>query len=215
MKKHTATQLRNLLSSRARIVNESSFFRVIAPAPPVVTYRKTDRHLYARWLVTRVGYKTDPEGGHFLDGHNKTFLVVSADQKQSELVLALSWASEKYGYPPDEWVKTPFGSWAPKTALDTALRHHLPHLFAEEGEDATPVEPSGVIETTIHTPIDRVTSPTVETDGWYRVVGANVAVFIRATNADDAEKRVQHMIQRMTMDCSLELHITKRDPEVD
>lgn len=63
-------------------------------------------------------------------------------------------------------------------------------------------------------------SPKVEissfdADGWYRVVGAGVAVFVQATDAANARGRVEHMIKRMSMDASLELHITRRDSEVN
>lgn len=61
----------------------------------------------------------------------------------------------------------------------------------------------------------KVDVSTVETDGWYRVVGSGVGVFTYATSAEDAKKRVMFMINRISMDASLELHVTKRDPEVN
>lgn len=208
MKKVSAKKLREMLAD-IQAHNEGRLFKAVQPAPPVITHRPANRHQRARWVVTRVGYKTDPEHGHFLDGGNKIFPISSADHKQSELVRAIGWASEKYGYEIGEWEKTPFGSWTPKSALETALRHYLPELF----ETSVYVPPTVLPDMRpLAEAVQHVSS--IETDGWYRVLGANVAVFIQATSEHDAKTRVEHMINRMTMDVTLDLHITKRDPEV-
>lgn len=198
MKKISATRLRDMLE-QVVVHNDHNLFQHVKPVPPVISYAKSDRHQYARWRVWRPGFKVNPNA-HWHDGGAKTFLVASAQKKAEQFEAAKNWASEKYGYTIDEWEKTPYGSWVPKDALEAALRHHLPHLFVEEGDDTTLIESA-------RTRVDTG-------DDWYRVVGANVAVFIQATDAEDAKKRVMHMINRLTMDCSLELHITKRDPEV-
>lgn len=214
MKKVSAKKLRELLAD-VRAHTEGRLFKPVQPAPPVITHRSANRHQRARWVVTRVGYKTDPEHGHFLDGRNKIFPISSVDHKQSELVRAIGWASEKYGYTIDEWEKTPFGSWTPKSALETALRHYLPELFDAEASKTTTVYAPPTQLPDVR-PLAEVVQhvPSIETDGWYRVVWANVAVFIQATSEHDAKTRVKHMINRMTMDVTLDLHITKRDPEV-
>lgn len=251
MKKVSAKKLRELLAD-VRAHTENQLFKPVLPAPPVISYQPANRHQRARWVVTRVGYKTDPEHGHFLDGHNKIFRVDGVTPKEPARVLAIDWASEEYGYTTAEWAKTPFGSWVPKVALETALRHYLPELFGEStstgdpvvkritdklyGEDpewaeSTPeVKPTGRSAGNTGESIRRafdflkgesrtdeslkVDVSSVDADGWYRVVGANVAVFIQATSEHDAKTRVELMINRMTMNCTLSLHITKRDPEV-
>ena len=235
MKKVSAKKLRELLAD-VRAHNEGQLFKPVLPEPPVISYRKSDRHQFARWVVARSGYKTDPEHGHFLDGHNKVFPVTAATTRVGQFIRAREWASEKYGYTIDEWEKTPFGSWAPKTALDAALWHYLPELFEESTSAGDPTV-ARIVEkmygddadepqtTTVYIPptqlpdvrplsevIQHVSS--VKTDGWYRVVGANVAVFIQATSEHDAKNRVEHMINRMTMDGGGVLYTTKRDPEV-
>lgn len=252
MKKVSAKKLREMLVD-VRAHTEGRLFKPVQPAPPVITHRSANRHQRARWVVTRVGYKTDPEHGHFLDGGNKIFPIDAVYLKQTQLEAAIDWASEKYGYTADEWVRTPFGSWAPKAALEHALRHYLPELFGEStstgdpvvkritdklyGEDpewaeSTPeVKPTGRSAGNTGESIRRafdflegesrtdeslkVDVSSVDADGWYRVVGANVAVFIQATSEHDAKTRVELMINRMTMNCTLSLHITKRDPEVN
>lgn len=93
--------------------------------------------------MSRSGYKTDPEGGHFLNQFNKVFIITASTSSDAQRNAAMAWASERY-----------------------------------------------------------------------RVVGANVAVFIQATSEHDVKTRVEHMINRMTMNCDLNLYITKRDPEV-
>lgn len=235
MKKTSAKKLRELLAG-VRLHNEAHLFKPVLPTPPVISYRSSNRHQRGRWVVTRAGHKTDPKHGHFLDAYNKVFPVDGVNSKQTQLVRAIGWASEKYGYTIDEWEKTPFGSWAPKDALKAALLHYLPELFEEStstsdptvkritdklySEDPEWVESTLDVESTSR-PVDstsesitRAQDSSVSTDGWYRVVGANVAVFIQAASTDDAKNRVTHMIQRMSMDCSLELYTTKRDPEV-
>lgn len=306
MKKISVKRLRDMLE-QVVVHNDHGLFKHVRPVPPVLSYTKQDRHWSACWRVWRAGLVVDPEA-HWHDNHAKTFIVSSAQEKAEQFAAAKDWASERYGYTTDEWVKTPYGSWAPRTGLEAALRHHLPHLFVEEGENTTSIEPSGVRETTIHIPGDPVVKRITDklySDGtdevikkipshgdvlringltsiedsdvrtaaldayseewegsryevrdhqralraavkagvevvlahlnsrendvddhgadentengalhWYEVRGANVAVFVQALDEHDARSRVRRMINRMTMDCSLELHITKRDPKM-
>lgn len=152
----------------------------------------------------------------------------------------------------DEWVKTPFGSWAPKDALEAALRHHLPELFKEKKSTGDPVvkritdksyaddpervesepvidplrRPIGDMSESIRKAFDllegdsrvdesmKVNVSSVETDGWYRVVVAGVAVFTQATSEQDALQRIDHMVRHMATSANVNPHITKRDPEV-
>lgn len=141
VKKMSAKKLRELLAD-AGVHNDYQLTKMIMPTPPIIAYRKTNRHQFARWIVARHGYKTDPEHGHFLDGYNKVFPITPVISRDAQLIRAREWASEKYGYTIDEWVKTPFGSWAPKDVLEAALRHHLyhraPHLFT--GENSAPTD---------------------------------------------------------------------------
>lgn len=247
MKKIAAKKLRELLAD-VQVHNERQLFKPVLPAPPVISYRKTDRHQFARWVVARSGHKTDPEHGHFLDGGNKIFPVTAATTRDGQFIRARDWASEKYGYTTDEWVKTPFGGWAPKVALESALWHYLPELFEKPTTtiyippttlpDARPLDevikktlvrdheqamgaalqvavPVAHAHLSAHENTTNEDDTSAETDGWYRVVGANVAVFIKAMSEHDAKNRVEHMINRLTMDCDLNLHVTKRDPEVN
>jgi hypothetical protein len=62
----------------------------------------------ARWQVTRPGFRTDPNGAWYNNGH-KTFWVYSRADKEPKLFEAKAWASERYGI--KEWARTPFGSW--------------------------------------------------------------------------------------------------------
>jgi hypothetical protein len=223
MKKIAAAKLRDQLAY-VGVHGDRQLFTAVETMPPVIVYRLSNRHAYPRWLVTRPGYKTDPTYGHFLDGHNKAFVVKRRDDKKPQLELAIDWASKKYSFTLDEWVKTPYGSWAPRAVLETALRHHLPHLFGESGSTVTPIESTGATETALYShvsappvdaPAEAVEPPGQDTDGWYRVLGANVAVFVQATNADDARGRVEHMINHTLTDVTPTLHVRPaRDEEL-
>lgn len=120
-----------------------------------------------------------------------------------------------------------------KLTGDPVVKHITDKLYAEDPEMAeservtNPLRrPVGDMSESIRKAFDllegesrvdesmKVDVSTVETDGWYRVVGAGVAVFTYATSEQDARNRIEHMIQRVTMDVDTNLHITKRDPEV-
>lgn len=279
MKKISAKRLRDMLE-QVVVHNDHGLFRHVKPVPPVLSFTKRDRLWSACWRVWRPGLRVDPNA-HWHDHGAKTFLVGSAQEKAEQFETARNWASEKYGYTTD-WVKTPFGSWVPKDALDAALRHYLPDLFEETVyvpptvlpdmrpldevikkipshgdvlriEGLSSVEDSNVRQAALdaysevwipskgltrdhergmraalqaavpiaHAHLNACKSSTGvddDTDGtshWYEVRGAGVTVLVRAIDETDAETRVKRLINRMTMDCSLELHITRRDSEVD
>lgn len=215
MRKISAKWLREMLNV-VKVVNDHEFSKVVQPVPPMVSYAKADRYWSARWYVWRAGYKVDPNA-HWHDNGAKVFQVGKVNgvsDKNDQFTAAVAWASEKYTHWSDEWVKTPFGAWMPQDALEQALRHHLPELFKEKKPTADPVVQRIVEKMYGDDPEMAESEPTVETDGWYRVVGAGVAVFTYATSEQDARNRVEHMIQRVTMDVDTNLHITKRDPEV-
>jgi hypothetical protein len=253
VKKISAKRLREMLST-VRVYNDHGLSMVVSPTPPVVSYTKAERYWSAKWSVWRVGHRTDPKS-HWHDGGAKVFTVEHVNgslNKDEQFTAAIAWANERYTKWSDEWVKTPFGAWMPKDALEAALRHHLPELFVTKGAgdpvvkritdklyaddpewaESTAVvdplrQPVGDISESIRKAFDLlegesrtdasrdVDVSTVETDGWYRVVGAGVAVFIQATGEQDALNRVEHMTRRVTMDVDTNLHVIKRDPEVN
>lgn len=256
MKKVSTKRLREMLDN-ARAHNDHELFKAVNPAPPLISHSAADKWRSPKWRVWRVGFKTDPNA-HWQDGGAKTFVIsrhgdeTPGQAKARVFTTAVAWASEKYTQWSDEWVRTPFGSWAPKDALEQALRHHLPELFAVKGagdpavkritdklyaEDPewaestpnveTPQRPIGDMSESIRKAFDllegdsrvdesmKTEVSSVDADGWYRVVGSGVAVFTQATSAEDAKRRMMFMIDRISMDASLQLHVTKRDPEVN
>lgn len=253
MKKVSAKRLREMLEA-VKIYNDHGLTWVVDPTPPVISYAKAGRHWSAKWFVWRTGHKVDPNA-HWHDHGAKVFPVSNVGgtlNKDEQFIAATAWASEKYVRWSDEWVKTPFGSWMPKDALEVALRHHLPELFVVKGagdpvvkritdklyaEDPewaestpnveTPQRPVGDMSESIRKAFDLLEGDSrvdesmktgvssVDADGWYRVVGSGVAVFTQATSAEDAKRRMMFMIDRISMDASLQLHVTKRDPEVN
>lgn len=280
MKKISAKQLREMLLELS-VYNDHELFKIVNPTPPVISHVTSNKWQSPRWRVWRVGRNVDPNA-HWKDNGAKAFLILRVrdetpgQAKNRAFNAAVAWASEKYTRWSDEWVKTPFGSWVPKDALEIALSYHLPEHFGRtvyvpptelpdmrplsEAVKKAPLEPTGdsvvkritdklyaedpewaesepAVETqarpvgdmseSIRKAFDllegesrvdesmKVDVSTVETDGWYRVVGSGVGVFTYATSAEDAKKRVMFMINRISMDASLELHVTKRDPEVN
>lgn len=222
----SAKRLRELLVTRG-VRNDHDLSKVVQPTPPVISYAKADRYWTQKWYVWRVGFNLDPNA-HWHDRGKKVFAVGKVhgvSDKSEQFIAATAWASERYTQWSDEWVKTPFGSWMPQDALEQALQFHLPELFDGAGRTPKVVGDSVVKRITDklygEDPEFAESVPSVDPyvmsldgDGWYRVVGSGVAVFIHATNQEDALKRVKFMAQRMSMDASLEWHITKRDPEV-
>lgn len=256
MKKISAKKLREMLLE-SRVHNDHELFKVVNPTPPVISHVTSSKWESPRWRVWRVGRKVDPNA-HWKDNGAKTFLIscvgdeTPGQAKNRAFNAAVAWASEKYTRWSDEWVKTPLGSWAPKDALEAALRHHLPELFKEKKSTGDPVvkhitdklyaedpewvestpkvetqeRPVGDMSESIRKAFDllegdsrvdesmKVDVSTVETDGWYRVVVAGVAVFTQATSEQDALQRIDHMVRHMATSVDVTPHITKRDPEV-
>lgn len=244
MKKISAKKLREMLLE-SRVHNDHELFKVVNPTPPVISHVTSSKWESPRWRVWRVGRKVDPNA-HWKDNGAKTFLIsrvgdeTPGQAKNRAFNAAVAWASEKYTRWSDEWVKTPFGSWAPNDALEVALSHHLLEIFGEivyappterpdtrplaEAIKCAPIEPPAPTGDPV---VKRITdklyaenpemaesAPTVETDGWYRVVVAGVAVFTQATSEQDAFQRIDHMVRHMATSVDVTPHITKRDPEV-
>lgn len=89
------------------------------PVPAMVSYRRaqTGRAYHpAAWQVIRPGYRTDP-AGHWRDGYHRTFPVVTATDKKSQLTAAQRWAEWRYydGAAP---------GWARTTRLATRGTYH-------------------------------------------------------------------------------------------
>lgn len=224
MKKISAKRLREQLEAK-RIHNDHGFSKVVSPTPPMISHQTSQRWHSSNWRVWRVGVKVNPNA-HWSDNGAQSFIIqptrgeTPGQAKIRTFTEAIAWASEKYGYTPDEWVKAPFGAWMPKDALEQALRFHLPELF--DGEVAAPKPTRDPVVKRITDKLYgetelKETEPFIlplDADGWYRVVGSGVAVFIHATTEEDALKRVKFMVQRMSMDASLEWSVSKRDPEV-
>lgn len=214
MKKISAKRLREMLDN-VRVYNDHDLSMIVNPVPPVVSYTKAERYWSAKWSVWRVGRRTDPKS-HWHDGGAKVFTVEHVNgslNKDEQFTAAIAWANERYTKWSDEWVKTPFGSWMPKDALEAALRHHLPELFVTKGA-GDPVVKRITDKLYAENPEMAESEPTVETDGWYRVVVAGVAVFTQATSEQDALQRIDHMVRHMATSVDVTPHITKRDPEV-
>lgn len=282
MKKISAKKLREMLLE-SRVHNDHELFKVVNPTPPVISHVTSSKWESPRWRVWRVGRKVDPNA-HWKDNGAKTFLIsrvgdeTPGQAKNRAFNAAVAWASEKYTRWSDEWVKTPFGSWAPNDALEVALSHHLLEIFGEivyappterpdtrplaEAIKCVPIEPPaptgdpvvkritdklyaenpemaeseptvetqerlvGDMSESIRKAFDllegdsrvdesmKVNVSSVETDGWYRVVVAGVAVFTQATSEQDALQRIDHMVRHMATSANVNPHITKRDPEV-
>lgn len=70
----------------------------------------------AKWQVCRVGFKTDASASAWWgDNGNKTFNVYRREEKESQRLAAIEWATKRYGI--EEWEKSPFGSYHPKGTL--------------------------------------------------------------------------------------------------
>jgi hypothetical protein len=88
-------------------------------------YQQTGRaYQSAAWQVMRPGVKTDPKA-HWQDHGNKTFYVYTPvrESKEPQRLAAIEWASKRYGFDPQDWVRSPFSdAWLPRSVLDAALR---------------------------------------------------------------------------------------------
>jgi hypothetical protein len=113
----------------ARVFNIHGLVRIAAAAERdvvgvYVAYSGMHGWGAPQWSVIRPGYQTDPDA-HWQDRGNKTFIVRHPvrDNKVQAREQAIEWAHERYDYPPDIWVPSPFSSneWLPKIVLDAAL----------------------------------------------------------------------------------------------
>lgn len=113
----------------------NSKYAVVRPEPPKIeglpevvpfisyTPAETGRgYKSANWQIARKNFITDKEA-HWRDYGKKTFSVYRREEKAAQLEAALAWASERYGV--TEWVKTPFGSYAPAAFVKARLAQLL------------------------------------------------------------------------------------------
>lgn len=121
-------QLRERLRA-ARIFNEHGIARLaqgLGLSGVYLKYRpqETGRaYQSAAWQVVHVGFQTDP-GGYWRDHGHKTFDVRGREQKDEQRAAAIGWASERYGYDPEQWKPGPWGraaGWFPGPELDAVL----------------------------------------------------------------------------------------------
>lgn len=65
---------------------------------------------YAQWVAYRPGHRIGRDGG-------KSFSIPRPrEQKESQRLAAIAWATERWGV--KGWEKSPFGSWHPKGTLE-------------------------------------------------------------------------------------------------
>lgn len=133
MSKLSAKRQREILADRHNIHNPHGLCAAVMEWFPdrkvvYVDYRpqETGRaFLSAAWQVVRPGFKTDPNS-YWRDYGHKTFDVWRPGKdKEPKRLEAIAWASERYGFDPDEWVKTPFGSYMPASVLAPVLKELL------------------------------------------------------------------------------------------
>lgn len=93
------------------VFNSHGFYNGQEPRGQVfIGYRTEDGRspFSSRWLVYRIGFKTDP-GAHWSDNGNRSFIPHGRHSRKEALAEAQAWAGKRYGI--GEWKRDPFGSY--------------------------------------------------------------------------------------------------------
>ena len=73
------------------------------------------------WQVVMPVAKTDPGGPWYQDGH-RTFAIRGRGERAARLLVALTWATNAYFVPGQEWERSPYGDYHPKGTIARAIR---------------------------------------------------------------------------------------------
>lgn len=93
---------------------------------PYVDYRPASDHyrVSAAWQVSRPGYTTDNDPEPYYRNHGrKTFKTDGRADFEPKRLAAIEWASNRYGYQADDWVRSPLGrnEWLPRSVFEKRL----------------------------------------------------------------------------------------------